>query len=172
MNNHQHEHVQLERNINVAILTVSDTRDFDSDKGGQLVQSLLKEINVSIEEHHYKIVKDDKNAITLQIKQWLEDNENIDVIITTGGTGISQRDVTIEAVRPLLTKELEGFGELFRYLSYSEDVGTRALLSRAIGGTAKDKLIFALPGSTGAVILAIEKLIKPELNHLVHELTK
>ncbi|BFL67139.1 MULTISPECIES: MogA/MoaB family molybdenum cofactor biosynthesis protein [Staphylococcus] len=172
MNNHQHEHVQLERNINVAILTVSDTRDFDSDKGGQLVQSLLKEINVSIEEHHYKIVKDDKNAITLQIKQWLEDNENIDVIITTGGTGISQRDVTIEAVRPLLTKELEGFGELFRYLSYSEDVGTRALLSRAIGGTAKDKLIFALPGSTGAVKLAIEKLIKPELNHLVHELTK
>lgn len=172
MNNHQHEHVQLERNINVAILTVSDTRDFDSDKGGQLVQSLLKEINVSIEEHHYKIVKDDKNAITLQIKQWLEDNENIDVIITTGGTGISQRDVTIEAVRPLLTKELEGFGELFRYLSYSEDVGTRALLSRAIGGTAKDKLISALPGSTGAVKLAIEKLIKPELNHLVHELTK
>ena len=172
MNNHQHEHVQLERNINVAILTVSDTRDFDSDKGGQLVKSLLKEINVSIEEHHYKIVKDDKNAITLQIKQWLEDNENIDVIITTGGTGISQRDVTIEAVRPLLTKELEGFGELFRYLSYSEDVGTRALLSRAIGGTAKDKLIFALPGSTGAVKLAIEKLIKPELNHLVHELTK
>lgn len=172
MNNHQHEHVQLERNINVAILTVSDTRDFDSDKGGQLVQSLLKEINVSIEEHHYKIVKDDKNAITLQIKQWLEDNENIDVIITTGGTGISQRDVTIEAVRPLLTKELEGFGELFRYLTYSEDVGTRALLSRAIGGTAKDKLIFALPGSTGAVKLAIEKLIKPELNHLVHELTK
>ena len=172
MNNHQHEHVQLERNINVAILTVSDTRDFDSDKGGQLVQSLLKEINVSIEEHHYKIVKDDKNAITLQIKQWLEDNENIDVIITTGGTGISQRDVTIEAVRPLLTKELEGFGELFRYLSYSDDVATRALLSRAIGGTAKDKLIFALPGSTGAVKLAIEKLIKPELNHLVHELTK
>lgn len=172
MNNHQHEHVQLERNINVAILTVSDTRDFDSVKGGQLVQSLLKEINVSIEEHHYKIVKDDKNAITLQIKQWLEDNENIDVIITTGGTGISQRDVTIEAVRPLLTKELEGFGELFRYLSYTEDVGTRALLSRAIGGTAKDKLIFALPGSTGAVKLAIEKLIKPELNHLVHELTK
>lgn len=172
MNNHQHEHVQLERNINLAILTVSDTRDFDSDKGGQLVQSLLKEINVSIEEHHYKIVKDDKNAITLQIKQWLEDNENIDVIITTGGTGISQRDVTIEAVRPLLTKEIEGFGELFRYLSYTEDVGTRALLSRAIGGTAKDKLIFALPGSTGAVKLAIEKLIKPELNHLVHELTK
>lgn len=172
MNNHQHEHVQLERNINVAILTVSDTRDFDSDKGGQLVQSLLKEINVSIEEHHYKIVKDDKNAITLQIKQWLEDSENIDVIITTGGTGISQRDVTIEAVRPLLTKEIEGFGELFRYLSYTEDVGTRALLSRAIGGTAKDKLIFALPGSTGAVKLAIEKLIKPELNHLVHELTK
>ncbi|MDU4929573.1 MAG: molybdopterin-binding protein, partial [Staphylococcus epidermidis] len=96
----------------------------------------------------------------------------LDVIITTGGTGISQRDVTIEAVRPLLTKELEGFGELFRYLSYTEDVGTRALLTRAIAGTCDNTLIFALPGSTGAIKLAIEKLIKPELSHLVFELNK
>lgn len=172
MHNHQHEHVKLERNINVAVLTISDTRDEENDKSGQLVQSLLKEINVTVEKDNYKIVKDDKNAITLQLKQWLDEHEEIDAIITTGGTGISQRDVTIEAVRPLLTKELEGFGELFRYLSYTEDVGTRSLLSRAIGGAAKDKLIFALPGSTGAVKLAIERLIKPELNHLVHELTK
>ena len=79
--------------------------------------------------------------------------------------------MTIEAVRPLLTKELEGFGELFRYLSYTEDVGTRALLTRAIAGTC-DSLNFALPGSTGAIKLAIEKLIKPELSHLVFELNK
>ena len=97
---------------------------------------------------------------------------DIDVIITTGGTGIAQRDVTIEAVKPLLTKEIEGFGELFRYLSYVEDVGTRALLSRAVAGTVNNKLIFSIPGSTGAVKLALEKLIKPELNHLIHELTK
>lgn len=85
-----------------------------------------------MEKDNYKIVKDDKNAITLQLKQWLDEHEEIDAIITTGGTGISQRDVTIEAIRPLLSKELEGFGELFRYLSYTEDVGTRSLLSRAI----------------------------------------
>ena len=80
--------------------------------------------------------------------------------------------MTIEVVRPLLDKEIEGFGEMFRYLSYTEDVGTRAILSRAIAGTHQDKLLFSLPGSTGAVKLAMDKLIKPELNHLVHELTK
>jgi len=97
---------------------------------------------------------------------------DIDVIITTGGTGIAPRDVTIEAVEPLLTKKLDGFGELFRYLSYAEDVGTRALLSRAIAGTVNNKLIFTLPGSTGAVNLAMKKLIQPELNHMVYELNK
>ncbi|RIP19056.1 molybdenum cofactor biosynthesis protein MoaB, partial [Staphylococcus gallinarum] len=105
-----------------------------------------------------------------QLREWLK--EDIDVIITTGGTGIAQRDVTIEAVSALITKEIEGFGELFRYLSYTEDVGTRALLSRAIAGAVGDKLIFSIPGSTGAVKLALNKLIKPELNHLVKEITK
>lgn len=172
MDHHQHTQVDLDRNINLAVLTVSDTRNFDTDKGGKLVQSLLNEINVSVAEDHYKIVKDDIDEITLQINKWLDEQDDIDVIITTGGTGISQRDVTIEALKPLFTKELEGFGEIFRYLSYSEDVGTRALLSRAVAGTVDNKLIFALPGSTGAVKLGIERLIKPELNHLVHELTK
>jgi molybdenum cofactor biosynthesis protein B len=118
----------------------------------------------------YKIVKDEPQAIKSQIEEWLK--SDVDVIITTGGTGISPRDITIETVRPLFTKEIEGFGELFRYLSYTEDVGTKALLSRAIAGTVNDKLIFCLPGSSGAVKLALNKLIKPELNHLVHELTK
>lgn len=77
MHNHQHEHVKLERNINVAVLTISDTRDEETDKGGQLVQSLLKEINVTVEKDNYKIVKDDKNAITLQLKQWLEDRKSV-----------------------------------------------------------------------------------------------
>ncbi|BCU52975.1 molybdopterin adenylyltransferase [Staphylococcus auricularis] len=165
-----HTNVQLDRDIKCAVLTVSDTRNYDTDKGGQLVQSLLSDLNVSIDSSHYRIVKDDKAAITTQLKAWLD--TDIDVIITTGGTGIAARDVTIEAVQPLLTKEIEGFGELFRYLSYTEDVGTRALLSRAVGGTVHDKLIFSLPGSTGAVKLALEKLIKPELNHLVLEVTK
>ena len=90
-----------------------------------------KEINVSIEEHHYKIVKDDKNAITLQIKQWLEDNENLDVIITTGGTGISQRDVTIEAVRPLLTKRIRRIWRIISLFKLHRGCGyTRIIITR------------------------------------------
>ncbi|PTE42063.1 MogA/MoaB family molybdenum cofactor biosynthesis protein [Staphylococcus equorum] len=165
-----HTNVKLNQDIRCAVLTVSDTRDYKTDKGGKLVIELLSELNVSIDKAHYKIVKDEQEAIQIQVEQWL--SEDIDVIVTTGGTGIAQRDVTIEAVSSFFTKEIEGFGELFRYLSYAEDVGTRALLSRAIAGTVNDKLIFSIPGSTGAVKLALEKLIKPELNHLVKEITK
>lgn len=167
---HQHEHEKVDRNIRCAVLTISDTRDKDNDKGGQLVQSLLQDMNIEIDNEHYAIVKDNKEAIQSQIETWLA--SEIDVIITTGGTGISQKDITIEAVRPLLDKEIEGFGELFRYLSYTEDVGTKSLLSRAVAGTVMNKIIFTLPGSTGAVKLAMEKLIKPDLNHMVYELNK
>lgn len=166
-----HTNVKLDRNIEVAVLTVSDTRNYETDKGGQLIQTLLKDENINIKRENYQIVKDDQEAIHSQLQTWLQ-QKNIDVIITTGGTGIAQRDVTIEVVRPLLDKEIEGFGELFRYLSYTEDVGMRSLLSRAVAGTHDEALIFALPGSTGAIKLAINKLIKPELNHLIHELTK
>lgn len=165
-----HSDIKLTRKIQVAVLTISDTRDYKSDKSGQLIKALLAEKNVEVGEAAYKIVKDEPQAIKSQIEQWL--NADIDVIITTGGTGISPRDITIETLRPLFSKEIEGFGELFRYLSYTEDVGTKALLSRAIAGTVNDKLVFCLPGSSGAVKLALNKLIKPELNHLVHELTK
>ncbi|PNZ11784.1 molybdenum cofactor biosynthesis protein [Staphylococcus coagulans] len=165
-----HTNVKLNREIRCAVLTVSDTRTVDTDKGGQLVQTLLQTTNCMVQPEHYQIVKDDRSAIESQLKQWL--TEPLDVIITTGGTGIAPRDVTIEAVRPLLTKEIEGFGELFRYLSFVEDVGTRALLSRAIGGTAGQTLIFSLPGSTGAVKLGMNRLILPEINHLVHEMNR
>ncbi|MBI5974627.1 MogA/MoaB family molybdenum cofactor biosynthesis protein [Staphylococcus canis] len=165
-----HTNVKLDRPIRCAVLTISDTRTPETDKGGQLAQDLLSSINTTIEAQHYKIVKDDQEEIRQTVRTWLSDD--IDVIITTGGTGIAPRDVTIEAIKPLLTKEIEGFGELFRYLSYTEDVGTRALLSRALGGTVNQKLIFCLPGSTGAVKLALNKLILPELNHLVHEMHK
>lgn len=170
MTKNEHVNVKLDRDIQCAVLTVSDTRTPETDKGGNLAKKLLSEINVEIKPEHYAIVKDDKQAITEQLQQWLA--EDVDVIVTTGGTGIAQRDVTIEAVTPLLTKQIEGFGELFRYLSYAEDVGTRALLSRAVAGTVGEQLIFSVPGSTGAVKLALNKLIKPELNHLIHELTK
>lgn len=161
---------RIDRLINVAVLTVSDTRTKETDKGGQLVQQYLKDLNVEIKEGHYQIVKDDVTEIQTQVNEWL--SNDVDAIITTGGTGISQRDVTIEAIKPLLDKEIEGFGEIFRYLSYTEDVGTRAILSRAIAGTVGHKVIISIPGSTGAVKLAMEKLITKELNHLVHELNK
>lgn len=138
-----HTNVKLNQDIKCAVLTVSDTRDYKTDKGGKLVIELLSELNVSIDKSHYKIVKDEQEAIQMQVEQWL--SEDIDVIVTTGGTGIAQRDVTIEAVSSFFTKEIEGFGELFRYLSYAEDVGTRALLSRAIAGTVNEKLIFSIP---------------------------
>lgn len=161
---------RIDRLINVSVLTVSDTRTKETDKGGQLVQQYLKDLNVEIKEEHYQIVKDDVTEIQTQVNEWL--SKDVDAIITTGGTGISQRDVTIEAIKPLLDKEIEGFGEIFRYLSYTEDVGTRAILSRAIAGTVGHQVIISIPGSTGAVKLAMEKLITKELNHLVHELNK
>ncbi|RIO75026.1 molybdenum cofactor biosynthesis protein MoaB [Mammaliicoccus sciuri] len=161
---------RIDRLINVSVLTVSDTRTKETDKGGQLVQQYLKGLNVEIKEGHYQIVKDDVTEIQTQVNEWL--SKDVDAIITTGGTGISQRDVTIEAIKPLLDKEIEGFGEIFRYLSYTEDVGTRAILSRAIAGTVGHQVIISIPGSTGAVKLAMEKLITKELNHLVHELNK
>ncbi|MCO4337859.1 molybdenum cofactor biosynthesis protein MoaB [Staphylococcus agnetis] len=165
-----HTNVNIGRDISCAVLTVSDTRTQETDKGGKLVIQLLNELNTHISEDCYKIVKDDQSAIQSQVTTWL--NDGVEVIITTGGTGIAQRDCTIEAVKPLLQKEIEGFGELFRYLSYAEDVGSRALLSRAIGGSVGSQLVFCLPGSTGAVTLGMRKLIIPELNHLVHELNK
>ena len=167
---HQHDNKEVKKTIQCAVLTISDTRNKETDKGGQLVQKYLKELNIEVTEEHYNIIKDDKADIQSQIDEWLA--SDIDVIITTGGTGIAQRDITIEAVKPLLDKEIEGFGELFRYLSYTEDVGTKALLSRALAGTVMNKLIFTLPGSTGAVKLAMTKLIIPELHHMVYELHK
>ncbi|HHG6446827.1 molybdenum cofactor biosynthesis protein B [Staphylococcus pseudintermedius] len=165
-----HTNVKLERPIRCAVLTVSDTRTTETDKGGQSVQTLLQTADFEVEIQHYMIVKDELTAIQSTVQQWL--TGDIDVIVTTGGTGIAPRDVTIEAVTPLLDKEIEGFGELFRYLSFTEDVGTRALLSRAVAGTAKRTLIFCLPGSTGAVKLALNRLILPELTHLVYEMNK
>ncbi|EGQ1685057.1 molybdenum cofactor biosynthesis protein MoaB [Staphylococcus pseudintermedius] len=165
-----HTNVKLERPIRYAVLTVSDTRTTETDKGGQSVQTLLQTADFEVEIQHYMIVKDELTAIQSTVQQWL--TGDVDVIVTTGGTGIAPRDVTIEAVTPLLDKKIEGFGELFRYLSFTEDVGTRALLSRAVAGTAKRTLIFCLPGSTGAVKLALNRLILPELTHLVYEMNK
>ncbi|CDZ98968.1 Molybdenum cofactor biosynthesis protein B [Jeotgalicoccus saudimassiliensis] len=161
---------RIDRDIKVAVLTVSDTRDKSTDKGGKLVIDYIQKMNASVPEEHYEIVKDEIGIIQSAVKKYLE--QGVDAVITTGGTGIARRDVTIEAVTPLFDKDIQGFGELFRMLSYTEDIGSRSLLSRAAAGTYGNQLIISLPGSSGAVKLGMEKLVMPELNHLVYELNK
>ncbi|CAM4258232.1 MogA/MoaB family molybdenum cofactor biosynthesis protein [Lacicoccus alkaliphilus] len=161
---------RIDRDIDVAVITVSDTRTVETDKGGKLVQEYLAEINTVVKEEHYTIVKDDEASIKEAVSGMLDDG--VDAVITTGGTGIAARDVTIEAVRTFFDKEIEGFGEIFRMLSYTEDIGSRSILSRAVAGTHGSQVIISMPGSSGAVKLAMEKLVVPELNHLVFEVTK
>lgn len=165
-----HEHKKnAPRVINCKIITVSDTREKDTDKSGRLIIELLENSDHQIVD--YTIVPDDATAITEAIRKGSQD-ERIDAIITNGGTGIAKRDVTIETVQQLFEKEVTGFGELFRLLSYQEDIGSAAILSRAIAGIVNNKVVFSIPGSSGAVKLAMNKLILPELSHIVGELQK
>ncbi|PLS02542.1 MogA/MoaB family molybdenum cofactor biosynthesis protein [Neobacillus cucumis] len=155
--------------VRCKIITVSDTRNEETDKSGRLMRDLLEGAGHLIVD--YCIVKDESVPIQEEILKGCE-REDIDVILTNGGTGIAKRDVTIETVKGLLEKEIVGFGELFRMLSYLEDIGSAAILSRAIAGVVKDKAVFSTPGSTGAVRLAVSKLILPEIGHVVRELKK
>ncbi|MEO2074736.1 MAG: molybdenum cofactor biosynthesis protein B [Bacillus sp. (in: firmicutes)] len=157
------------KRINCKVLTVSDTRNKDTDKSGKLMIELLEQSGHIITD--YVIVKDEKLPIQDEILKGCG-REDIDAILINGGTGIAKRDVTIETVKNLLDKEIVGFGELFRMLSYQEDIGSAAILSRAIAGVVKNKAVFSTPGSTGAVKLAMNKLILPELGHVVREIQK
>lgn len=160
---------QMKQPMTGAILTVSDTRTEETDLGGRRIRELLEQNQLQIADAC--ICQDALEDIQQKLQRWLS-LEEIDFIITTGGTGIARRDVTIEAMAPLLEKEIAGFGECFRWLSFTEDVGTRAMASRALAGTASDKVLFALPGSVKAIQLAMNRLILPELGHLVFEATK
>ena len=133
--------------VNIAILTVSDTRDSSNDTSGDTLAARILASGHNLSARN--IVKDDVAALVSQLRIWIAD-QNIDVIITTGGTGITGRDVTPEAFARVLEKTIEGFGELFRMLSYQK-IGTSTMQSRAIGGVANGTYLFALPGSTGAV---------------------
>jgi molybdenum cofactor biosynthesis protein B len=156
------------RTVNVAVLTISDTRTKDDDRSGELIrQNLLWRGH---EIRAYEIVPDDPAKITATLQSWIAD-ETIEAIITNGGTGIAGRDNTFDAISGLLEKRLDGFGELFRMLSFPE-IGAAAMLSRATAGVANGTAIFSTPGSSNAVKLAMEKLIGPELGHVVHEITK
>ena len=160
----QHRAAAEGQRARCAVLTVSDTRTPATDKGGQLIRDLLDEAGHAVDD--YIIVRDEAIQISRALTGWLQDG--FDVILTTGGTGISSRDTTIEVVDRLLDKKLEGFGELFRMISWDE-VGPAAMLSRATAGLAGETLVFAMPGSTNAVKTAMTKLIVPELPHLIWE---
>jgi molybdopterin adenylyltransferase len=152
--------------VRCKVVTISDTRTKEADRSGALIIDLLKHEQMNIVD--YEIVKDDREAIQAAIQLA---GAEVDVILMNGGTGFTKRDVTVEAVQELLEKEMVGFGELFRFLSY-EEIGSASMLSRAIAGTIERKIVFCMPGSTNAVRLAMEKLILPELRHLVWELQR
>ena len=167
---HQHASDFVRDNpIGCAVLTISDTRTTVTDQSGPLIQQLLTEAGHTIVEA--AIVPDEPAAIAQQIKAWLK-NPQVHAILTTGGTGLAHRDRTIEVVRDLITVEIEGFGELFRSLSFQQ-VKAAAMLSRAVAGLVAqqddaggDTFVFAMPGSTNAVQTAVSQLIVPQLPHL------
>lgn len=154
--------------VRVAVLTVSDTRTADDDRSGALCRDGLQAAGHVIAD--YRIAPDEPAAIEPLLRSWVA-APDCDAVIVNGGTGISRRDRTFEVVSSLLDKTLPGFGEVFRFLSWHE-VGAAAILSRAIAGICEGTVIFSLPGSTNAVQLGLEKLILPELAHLVWELRR
>ena len=146
--------------VNIVLLTVTDTRTVDNDKSGGILVKKIAEQNHKLVDR--KIVKDDKEEIKKTILEWTK-KDQIDVIITTGGTGLTGRDITPEAIKEIMDKEIPGFGELFRELSY-KTVGTSAMQSRACAALINGKYIFALPGSSGGVTDAWDKILKYQLD--------
>jgi molybdenum cofactor biosynthesis protein B len=157
-----HRHAAGHVHLKAAIITASDTRTPEDDESGRIIRAALESAGHSVT--FYAVIPDDPERIGAVV---IEHFSREDLIILNGGTGIAARDSTIEAIRPLLSKELEGFGELFRMLSYQE-IGSAAFLSRALAGTAHGRIVVALPGSPAACRLAMEKLLIPELGHMAH----
>lgn len=155
--------------VSCMVITVSDTRNEETDKSGSLIRSLLGERGFTVAA--YAIVRDEYEGIK-DLLRGAAQNPDIEAVLLNGGTGIAGRDTTYEAVRDSLNKEMPGFGEIFRYLSFTEDIGPAAILSRAIAGTMGTTAVFSMPGSTGAVRLAMTRLILPELGHVMRELYK
>lgn len=154
--------------IRAAVLTISDTRTPETDTGGDVAEQALR--GAGHEVVWRGIVRDDAAGIRTRLVGLLA-RSDVDAVVTTGGTGISGRDTTYEVVDRMVEKRLDGFGELFRVLSY-EEIGAAAILSRAVAGTVGTKLVASLPGSRNAVRLGMEKLLVPELAHVIFELRK
>jgi molybdenum cofactor biosynthesis protein B len=164
---HNHRESAPDR-VRVAILTISDTRTPETDTGGDTVDELMRGAGHEIVQR--AIVRDEVSSIWTMLVDLLA-RSDVDAVITTGGTGISDRDTTYEVVDGMLEKKLDGFGEIFRMLSY-EKIGAAAVLSRCVAGAVGTKFVASLPGSRNAVRLAVEKLLVPELGHVVFELRK
>jgi molybdenum cofactor biosynthesis protein B len=160
----EHKH-NSPNSVSCAVLTLSDTRTERNDESGRIIRQKLSETGHRV--ILYYILKNESDSIQEKIYELLKEEE-LQVIITSGGTGISHRDITVETISPILEKKLDGFGELFRFLTYNE-IGTGSIMSRAIAGMAGGKVILCLPGSPEAINLAMEKIILPELGHLVRE---
>lgn len=164
-----HEHkAHAPSSVGCMVMTCSDTRTPETDTSGRLIQKLLKEHGHTIVAYH--LLKDDP----AQIQYWIAQGtitSRVQVVILNGGTGISRRDSTFEAVDAMLEKRLDGFGEIFRALTFQE-IGSAAIMSRATAGVINGCILFSLPGSEHAVRLAMEKLILPELGHLIQQLSK
>ena len=160
----EHRHLSP-RSLSCAVITISNSRTEADDESGQLLTSTLK--NNGHQVLAYAVLKNDAAAIGGKLEELLS-NAELQLIITSGGTGISRLDVTVETVAPLLEKELSGFGELFRSLSYQE-IGSASIMSRALAGVIRGRVIICLPGSVAAVRLVLEKIILPEMGHMVRE---
>jgi molybdenum cofactor biosynthesis protein B len=165
---HQEHKQQAPAAVACVVITCSDTRTQATDTSGPLVIHLLKEHGNEVVD--YQLVKDDPAQILSMVERAVED-ARVQAILINGGTGISRRDSTFDAVDQLLEKRLTGFGELFRYLTYLE-IGSPAIMSRATAGVFRDRVLIAMPGSEHAVRLAMEKLILPELAHMVQQIHK
>jgi molybdenum cofactor biosynthesis protein B len=164
MSPHEH-HAKTKHAVACAIVTVSDTRTPETDASGTCIRALLEEAGHRVVG--YAILPDDPGRIRAHVEELLA-VPAVEAVIVNGGTGLAPRDTTYEAITGMLEKRLDGFGELFRMLSYQQ-VGSAAMLSRAVGGLHRGLVVFATPGSTAAVKLALERLIIPELGHLVFE---
>jgi molybdenum cofactor biosynthesis protein B len=160
--------VHAPKQVRVFVVTVSDTRTEDNDTSGRAAKEMITAAGHVVAG--YRILKDEPAQVAALVQQIVAERA-ADVIVTSGGTGVSTRDSTYEAIAGLLDKRLDGFGEIFRMLSWNE-VGSRAMASRAVAGVHGKTLIFSMPGSTKAVRLAMEKLVAPELGHLAGELKK
>ena len=163
------EHKELSpKAVTCAVLIISDSRTEKTDESGKYLLEKLEGSGHTVTD--YSLLKNDTEAIKTKLKEYLA-QEELQVIIASGGTGVSMRDVTVETVTPMLDKMLDGFGELFRTLSYAE-IGTASIMSRAIAGVIGGKIIMCIPGSLAAVKLALEKIILPEIGHMVREVTR